>query len=103
MQEKVLAELIRDLADNYRNDKSVLSTILNDTISNALFVSNRKNTDNNIQILLPEIKEAVKSIYILRGSEGSSSQSELGTSNSFKNPLEEMEKSIVRNGKRKIY
>lgn len=103
MQEKVLAELIKDLADNYRNDKDVLSTILNDTISNALFVSNRSYSNNNIMILLPEIKEAVKSIYLQRGSEGSSSVSELGTSNSFKNPLEEMKKSIVSNGKRLIY
>lgn len=103
MQEKVLAELIKDLADNYRNDKDVLSTILNDTISNALFVSNRSYNNKNIMILLPEIKEAVKSIYLQRGSEGSNSVSELGTSNSFKNPLEEMKKSIVSNGKRLIY
>lgn len=103
MQEKVLAELIQDLADNYRNDKDVLSTILNDTISNALFVSNRSYNNKNIMILLPEIKEAVKSIYLQRGSEGSNSVSELGTSNSFKNPLEEMKKSIVSNGKRLIY
>lgn len=103
MREKVLAELINDLADNFRNDKEVLSTILDDTISNALFVSNRKDTDNNIQLLVPEIKKAVKSIYIQRGSEGSKSLSELGTSNTFENPLEEMEKSIVKNGKRKIY
>ena len=81
----------------------VLGTILDDTISNALFVSNRKDTDNNIQLLVPEIKKAVKSIYIQRGSEGSKSLSELGTSNTFENPLEEMEKSIVKNGKRKIY
>lgn len=103
MQEKVLTELIQDLADNYRNDKNVLSTILNDTISNALFVSNRSYNNKNIMILLPEIKEAVKSIYLQRGSEGSNSVSELGTSNSFKNPLEEMKKSIVSNGKRLIY
>lgn len=103
MQEKVLAELIKDLADNYRNDKDVLSTILNDTISNALFVSNRSYNNKNIMILLPEIKEAVKSIYLQRGSEGSNSVSELGTSNSFKNPLEEMKKSIVSTGKRLIY
>lgn len=103
MQEKVLAELIKDLADNYRNDKDVLSTILNDTISNALFVSNRSYSNKNIMILLPEIKEAVKSIYLQRGSEGSNSVSELGASNSFKNPLEEMKKSIVSNGKRLIY
>lgn len=100
---EMLNEIISDLADNYRNDEAVLTSILNDTITNALFLSNRENTEQNIEILSSEIKKAVKSIYLQRGAEGSKSLSEMGTSTGFENPLETLEKDIVRNGKRRIY
>lgn len=100
---EILNEIKADLADNYRNDEAVLESILNDIITNALFLSNRKNTDDNIEILKSEIKKAVKSIYLQRGGEGTTGLNENGTSSSFTNALEELEKDIVRNGKRRIY
>ena len=103
MENKILAEIISDLADNYRNDEAVLKSILIDTITNALFLSNRPNTEQNIRLLSTEIKKAVKSIYLQRGAEGSKSLSEQGESNAFENPLEVLQKDIVRNGKRRVY
>lgn len=103
MINEILNNIISDLADNYKNDEEVLRGILNDTITNALFLSNRKNTDDNIRILSPEIKKATKGIYLQRGGEGTKGISEMGTSNTFENPLEELEKDIVRNGKRRVY
>lgn len=99
----ILNEIISDLADNYREDEQVLQNILNDIITNALFLSNRKNTEDNIRILKPEIKKATKSIYLQRGGEGTTGLNENGSSSSFTNALEELEKDIVRNGKRRIY
>ena len=103
MYENILDEIIADLADNYRDDEEVLGNILQDTITNALFLSNRKNTEQDVGLLKPEIKKAVKSIYLQRGAEGSKSLSEQGESNGFENPLEVMQKDIVKNGKRRIY
>ena len=99
----ILNEIISDLADNYRNDEEVLTNILNDIITNALFLSNRKNTEDNINLLKTEIKKAVKSIYLQRGGEGTTGLNENGVSSSFTNALEVLEKDIVRNGKRRIY
>ena len=103
MENQILLEIIADLADNYKNDLAVLQSILSDTITNALFLSNRKNTDDNIRILKSEIKKATKSIYLQRGGEGTTGLNENGTSSSFENALEVLEKDIVKNGKRRVY
>lgn len=62
MKDKIIA----DLGNNYRaEDLGVLENIISDISSVALFISNRKSIDN----LEFEIKEAVKSIYLQRGTE----------------------------------
>ena len=98
----ILNDIETDLSSNYKNDKEVLKDILNDTISNALFISNRKKTTDNINLLLPEIKKAVKSIYLQRGGEGTKGISEMGISSTFENPLEILRADIIKNGKRRI-
>lgn len=100
---EILTDIIADLADNYRNDQAILESILDDITTNALFLSNRKNTEQNLLILATEIKKAVKGIYLQRGGEGTTGLNENGSSSSFTNALEELEKDIVRNGKRRIY
>ncbi len=98
----ILDKIIADLSENYKNDEEVLKSIINDTITNALFISNRKNSEDNINLLLPEIKKAVKSIYLQRGGEGSKSLSEIGTSTSFEDAIEILRTNIIKNGKRKV-
>ena len=48
MEEKqalLLDDLIKDLADNYSNtDREVLKGLLEETIANAFFISNRQKT-----------------------------------------------------------
>lgn len=98
-----LNEIIRDLSDNFRNDTDVLESILRNMIADALFISNRKDTDENKKILASEIKTATKSLYLLRGTEGNKSLSEMGTSTSFDDVMDKLRKDIVKNGKRVVF
>ena len=98
----MLNEIIRDLGDNYNDtDKKVLDDILNDATTNALFISNRKNTLENIKLLSSEIKGYVKTVFSRRGTEDVKSQSQSGLSSTYINAYEEMRKNIISNGKRK--
>jgi len=102
-EEKVmlLNSLIRDLADNYINtDREVLKGLLEETIANAFFISNRQRTEDNLTMLSFEIKNCVKSLYLQRGTEDVKNLSESGRSSTFKSPIDEMRDSIIRNGKR---
>lgn len=102
-EEKVmlLNSLIRDLADNYINtDREVLKGLLEETIANAFFISNRQKTEDNLTMLSFEIKNCVKSLYLQRGTEDVKNLSESGRSSTFKSPIDEMRNSIIRNGKR---
>lgn len=99
----MLNEIIRDLGDNYNDtDKKVLDDILNNATTNALFISNRKNTLENINLLSSEIKEYVKAVYLQRGTEDVKSQSQSGLSSTYQDAYEEMRKNIISNGKRII-
>lgn len=102
-EEKVmlLDSLIKDLADNYINtDGEVLKGLLEETIANAFFISNRQKTEDNLTMLSFEIKNCVKSLYLQRGTEDVKNLSESGRSSTFKSPIDEMRDSIIRNGKR---
>ena len=97
----MLNEIIRDLGDNYNDtDKKVLDDILNNATTNALFISNRKNTLENINLLSSEIKEYVKTVYLQRGTEDVKNQSQSGLSSTYQDAYEEMRKNIISNGKR---
>ena len=99
--EKMLSEIEIDLADNYYDsDRNVLKRLLEETIANAFFISNRQKTEDNLNILSFEIKNCVKGLYLQRGTEDVNSLSESGRNSSFKSPIDEMRDAIVRNGKR---
>jgi hypothetical protein len=96
----MLEEIKKDLAENYRGDDLVLKEIIDETTTVALSISNRKNTQENINLLKNDIKKCVKGQYIQRGAEGSNSLSDGGKSTSFNNPIEIMRIEIVKSGKR---
>ena len=99
--EDVFNEIVADLADNYvSTDESVLKNILSDVIEDALSVSNRVYSENNLQILKSNIKKATKSIYLLRGVEDVKSNSQSGLSNTYDNVMETMMWDIIRQNKR---
>lgn len=103
MKEKILQEIIDDLADNYMNDKSVLASLLDEVISDALSISNRLHKidkEAQLKILKSNIKKAVKTIYLQRGSEDTKSRSESGISNSYDDAIETMKNDIIRENKR---
>ena len=97
----MLEEIKKDLADNFQSgDEEVLRQYIDETTTDALSISNRKKTSENIHILESDIKKCVKSKYLQRGSEGSNSLSDSGKSTSFNNPTEIMRIEIVKSGKR---
>ena len=100
-REMVLNEVISDLGANYNSDDmSVLNNILEDVIADALMVSNRSETENNLNILKSNIKKATKSVYLLRGAEDVRSNSQSGLSNTYDDVMETMLKDIIRQNKR---
>ena len=99
--------LIQDLGANYKGDDEVLSALLDDVIGDALFVSNRdqlvkdsETMDEQIGILSSNIRRAVKTIYLQRGSEDVKSQSLAGLSSGYDEVFETLKNGIIRNGKR---
>lgn len=100
----MLEEIISELGDNYNSsDESVLEAILDEVTANALTISNRVESQDNINLLKTEIKACVKGIYLQRGSEGLNSLSERGTSSTFNDCYEKLRNNIIRNGKRICY
>lgn len=103
MQNTILEEIKADLDALYRDDEEVLNSLLEDVIRDALFISNRqhkKDSDNQLEILKSNIKKAVKSIYLQRGSEDVKSLGQSGISSSYVNAIEVMEQDILRQNKR---
>ena len=95
----MLNKIIADLGNNYNaNDDEVLKDIIADISSQALYISNRKTTDG----LEFEIKQAVKSIYLLRGTEDVQSLSESGRTTTYRDVIQELRTNIISNGKRVI-
>lgn len=103
MREEILEEIIKDLSDNYREDKEVLEFLLDDVIEDALFVSNRRfkrDKDSQLLILKSNIKKCVKTVYLQRGTEDVTSSSSNGLSNTYDKAMETMQNDIVRQNKR---
>lgn len=103
MKEKILEEIKQDLADNYRNDEEVLKVLLEDVINDALFSSNRRfnlDKDEQLKVLKSNIKKAVKTIYLRRGTEDVKSSSQSGESNNYASAIEEMASDIIKQNKR---
>ena len=62
----MLEEIKKDLADNFQvGDEEVLRQYIDETTTDALSISNRKKTTDNIRLLESDIKKCVKSKYLL--------------------------------------
>lgn len=93
-------EIIADLGSNYRaSDSDLLDKLISRVTNDALFISNRKTSDG----LESEIIEAVKSLYLLRGTEDVESLSESGKSAKYRDVMKKLRQDIVSNGKRRIF
>ena len=99
----MLNEIIAELGENYNtDDRAVLESIIDETTSNALFISNRQDTVLNRDLLKPEIKQSVISQYLRRGTEDVNSLSQAGLSSSYVDYVDQLRKNIVKNGKRLV-
>ena len=97
----MLNEIIAELGENYNtDDRAVLESIIDETTSNALFISNRQDTVLNRDLLKPEIKQSVISQYLRRGTEDVNSLSQAGLSSI--DYVDQLRKNIVKNGKRLV-
>lgn len=95
----MLEEIIAELGENYNTaDEEVLEKILDEATTNALFISNRSNSEE----LTREIKECVKTIYLQRGAEDTKSLSRNGISSTYKDAFEKLRNDIIKNGKRVV-
>lgn len=97
----MVKEIIDDLAENYRNDENVLRRLIDDVTAEALFISHRDKSQADL--LKFEIKNCVKSIYLQRGSEDSTSKSESGTNTTYVDAIQKMRNDIIKNGKRIMF
>lgn len=100
----ILEQIKTDLGDNYyENNDDLLRSLLEDVVEDALFLSNRKfksDKVDQIDILSSNIKKAVKTIYLQRGTEDVKSSGEAGESKTYADAIEMMEKDILRQNKR---
>lgn len=97
-------EIIAELGDMYdAADSAVLYDILDDVITDALYVSNRQyksNRDDQLTILKSNIKKATKTIYLQRGTEDVTSETQSGISKTYDIAMETMKQDIIRQNKR---
>lgn len=92
MKEKMLERLKKDLSVNFKNgDDSILSDFIDDYISIASNNSNRRKDDEE---LYPYVYKAVKSAYLLRGDEGSTSSTEGSLSTSYEDIEEKLAQKV---------
>ena len=97
----MLGNIKADLAENFKNgDDAILQEYIDRVTTDALSISNRENTQDNINLLSSEIKQCVKALYLQRGGEGSKGISDSGINNTFTNPYEDLRVNIVKAGKR---
>lgn len=92
-------KIIADLGANYKEDKEILSEILEEVTSIASDISNRPANDVK---LFPYIKKATKAIYLTRGAEGLTSRSEGSISSSYEDIMEKLRNDIIKSGLRRI-
>ena len=92
-------KIIADLGANYKDDKEVLSEILEEVSSIASDISNRPENDEK---LFPYIKKATKAIYLSRGTEGLTSRNEGSISTSFEDIIDKLRNDIIKSGLRRI-
>ena len=97
----MLEEIKTDLADNFREgDDDILQEYIDRVTADALSISNREETEDNINLLKSEIKQCVKALYLQRGGEGSKGISDNGLNSTFTEPYKNLRENIVKSGKR---
>lgn len=100
----MLEDIKAQLGDNYREkDDTFLQRLIDKVTAIALSVSNRSNTEDNIELLSPYIEECVVGDYLNRGGEGLNSLNDSGKNSSFKNNRAEMRSNIIKDGLRILY
>lgn len=88
----MIQRLKSDIGANFKiGDDSILSGFIDDYISIASYNSNRKENDKK---LYPYVYSAVKSAYLRRGDEGSSSATEGSLSTSYIDIEEKLAKDV---------
>lgn len=105
--------IIEDLGANFRDgDGNVIGALLDDAVDSALSISNRLDRaltngevdedklSNQLEILKPEIKKCVKTLYLQRGAEDVRSQSLSGLSSTYEDAMDALRRDIIRNQKR---
>jgi hypothetical protein len=94
----MLEEIKTDLGANFKTgDDSILTKYINDLTVIALSISNKATLDAGVTYF---VKEAVKSAYLKRGNEGTSSSSEGSLSSSYLDIKEEMRNNIIKSSLR---
>lgn len=97
----MLEKIKLDLADNFREgDEEILQGYIDRVTTDALSISNRENTEENIKLLESEIIQCVEGLYLQRGSEGNKTLNASGVNSTFTNCLEDLRLNIVKAGKR---
>lgn len=110
-KQELLTSIKNDLGVNYYDDSTstIIGEILDEVINDALFVSNRRfkvdpddetSLEPQLDILGSNIRRAVKSIYLQRGSEDVSSTNQSGISSNFDDVMQKMRDDIIKGGKR---
>lgn len=92
-------KIIRDLGENFKNDREVIQDLYDEVSSIASQTSHLCKDDRR---LYPYIKKAVKSMYLIRGSEGVSSLNESGVTSSFDDIVDNLRNDIIKAGLRRI-
>lgn len=104
MAQSLMTSIIADLGSNYRTeDADVLTDIYNEVVDNALRFSNRQfktDRDAQIEILASDIRRCVKTIYLQRGAEDVSSQTQSGLASTYDDAMEKMRNDIYKGNKR---
>lgn len=104
MENSIQNEIIAELGEMYNtSDSAVLKEILNDVITDALYVSNRQyksDKEEQLNVLKSNIKKAVKTIYLQRGTEDATAETQSGISKTYDIAMETMKQDIIRQNKR---
>lgn len=114
-KQELLESIITDLGANFRSgDNMVLEALLDETIGDALRVSNRRfkvsfdeetgeygeGLSKQLTVLSGNIRRCVKSLYLQRGAEDTASQSQSGLSSTYDDAVQRMRDDIIKSGKR---
>lgn len=96
-------KLIAELGENFiAGDEAVLNEIVDRVTSVALLSANRRNTEDNIELLSPEIAECAKSVYLLRGAEDVTTREAQGDKSVYADAYRNLYKQIINHNKRLV-